>query len=249
MTIVRFKEKNLRVHFKYKRLDTFYFICGRIGHQMKDCEEVWDLSDDGFENLEEHDFSYGAWLRASHFRIIQEKQKKKESNSSSCSKSLFNISSGQSRCEVRGKEKEGDEGEVNQKNTGPTLIKGDKGVAPKLTEGPPKRNVLEIEAMAESFSAVDISNVGHGSAKNLKEGTTRKNMWTRRQGLRKGSQAEMKKVEIETGKRNLVDVMIIDGTLDGHGVIKKKLKGPEDQQLTALKLPKVVLEGQHRPDQ
>ncbi|XP_058755655.1 uncharacterized protein LOC131628867 [Vicia villosa] len=111
-TVVHFKEKNLRVHFKYERLPTFCFVCGKIGHQMKDCEEVGDLSEEGFENLEEQDLSFGAWLRASPLPRTFEESKKKDSNSSSCSRSLFNLSSGQSRCEGKGKEKEGDEGEV-----------------------------------------------------------------------------------------------------------------------------------------
>ncbi|XP_058783570.1 uncharacterized protein LOC131658275 [Vicia villosa] len=52
-TMVCFKEKNLRVHYKYERLPTFCFICGRLGHQMKDCEAVEDLSEEGFEELDE----------------------------------------------------------------------------------------------------------------------------------------------------------------------------------------------------
>lgn len=33
-TVIRFKEKNLRVYFKYEWLPTFYFVCGRLGHQI-----------------------------------------------------------------------------------------------------------------------------------------------------------------------------------------------------------------------
>lgn len=54
----------------------------------------------------------------------------------------------------------------------------------------------------------DISNVGHDSGKPPKEGTTKKKKWTRRQGVRKGNQGPTKKVELESGKRNLIDVMI-----------------------------------------
>lgn len=57
--MVKFKEKNLRVHFKYERLPTFCFVCGRIGHQLKDCEALEDLTEEGFEELEEQDLSFG----------------------------------------------------------------------------------------------------------------------------------------------------------------------------------------------
>lgn len=38
-TVIRYQGKDLRVFFKYERLPTFCFACGRIGHQIKDCEE------------------------------------------------------------------------------------------------------------------------------------------------------------------------------------------------------------------
>lgn len=38
-TVTRYQEKQLRVFFKYERVPTFCFACGRIGHQLKDCEE------------------------------------------------------------------------------------------------------------------------------------------------------------------------------------------------------------------
>ncbi|XP_058733417.1 uncharacterized protein LOC131605033 [Vicia villosa] len=245
-TVVRFKEKNLRVHFKYERLPTFCFVCGRIGHQLKDCEEVDEFSEEGFENLEEQDLSYGAWLRASPLPRTHEEQKKKESNSSSCSKILFNLSSGQSRCEEKGKGKEGDEGEVNQKNTCLTLEASENVGDPKAHEGHLKRNVLEVEAMAESFGAIDISNIGQASGKVQKDGASKKKKWTRRQVVRKGTQDSKKKVEMEIGKRSLVDVMIIDGTVESHGVMEKRMKGVEGQQGTATTKPEVVLEDQHR---
>lgn len=64
-TLVKVKDKNLRVHFKYERLPTFCFTCRRLGHHMKDCESLEDLYEEGFEELEEQDLSYGKWLRAS----------------------------------------------------------------------------------------------------------------------------------------------------------------------------------------
>lgn len=52
-TVVKFKEKNLRVHFKYGRLSTFCFVYGRIGHQLKDYEALEEMTEEGFEELEE----------------------------------------------------------------------------------------------------------------------------------------------------------------------------------------------------
>lgn len=39
-TVIKFQGKSLRVFFKYERLPNFCYTCGRIGHQIKDCEEV-----------------------------------------------------------------------------------------------------------------------------------------------------------------------------------------------------------------
>lgn len=104
--MVRFKEKNMRVHFKYEQLTTFCFVCGKLGHQIKDCEEVGDLSEEGFEDIEEQGLAFGAWMHGSPLPRIQEDVKKKEASSISCSKNLFNASSSQSRCETKGKSKD-----------------------------------------------------------------------------------------------------------------------------------------------
>lgn len=37
-TVVRFKDKTYRVFLKYKRFSIFCFVCGKIGHQIKDYE-------------------------------------------------------------------------------------------------------------------------------------------------------------------------------------------------------------------
>lgn len=57
---------------------TFCFVCGRMGHQMKDCEVVEDLNVEGFEEFEEQDLSFGKWLRASLLPKIGEELKKKK---------------------------------------------------------------------------------------------------------------------------------------------------------------------------
>ncbi|CAI8587915.1 unnamed protein product [Vicia faba] len=108
-TVVCFKEKNLRVFFKYERLPNFCFACRRIGHLLKDCEDLEELRDEGFEELDEQDLSFGLWLRASPLSRVTEEPNKKDSSSSTCSNNLFNISSSHSRCGTKGKDKEDDE--------------------------------------------------------------------------------------------------------------------------------------------
>lgn len=103
-TVVKFKEKDKRVHFKYERLPTFCFMCERLGLQLKDCESLEELTKEGYEELEEQDFSYGQWLRASPLSKMTEDQKKKDSSSGTCSKSLFSSSTSQSKCSPKGKE-------------------------------------------------------------------------------------------------------------------------------------------------
>lgn len=39
-TVIKYQGKNLRIYFKYERLPTFCFVCGKLGHQIKDCEEM-----------------------------------------------------------------------------------------------------------------------------------------------------------------------------------------------------------------
>lgn len=57
-TVIKFKQKDRRVHFKYDRLPTFEFACGRIEHQLKDCKSLEELTEEGFEELDEQDLSY-----------------------------------------------------------------------------------------------------------------------------------------------------------------------------------------------
>ncbi|XP_058776541.1 uncharacterized protein LOC131650847 [Vicia villosa] len=250
-TVVRFKEKNLRVHFKYERLPTFCFICGHVGHQLKDCESVGELSEEGFEDLEEQDLSYGAWLRASPLPRTQEDSQRRGSNTSSCSKSLFNISSGQSRCETKEKGKEVEEGEVEQGVGKGKASEEKKGVPSNRKEvvAADGKNLLEIEAMAESLGAVDISKVGKEDKATKKMGVGKRKKWIRKTGARKNNSALSKKMEVEMGKRNLIDVMVIDGTIEGRGSGEKKLKADEAPIVKSSQGPEVVLEVQHRLQQ
>ncbi|CAI8619013.1 unnamed protein product [Vicia faba] len=106
--------------------------------------------------------------------------------------------------------------------------------------------MLEIEAMA---GAVDISNVSKGKNESLLESKTKRRKWTRRQSTRNAYPKNKLEKEVECGKRNLVDVMILDGTVEAYGKGEKKLKGQEEVGSTLIKVSEVVLESQHRLQQ
>lgn len=110
-TVVRYQGKSLRVFFKCERLPIFCFACGRIGHQIKDCEENGGEDDEGYDSIEEKEHPFGSWLRASPLPKMST-EPRKESGSSSCIKNLF-VSTSSSKT-VAAKNKEG-EGEVEQR--------------------------------------------------------------------------------------------------------------------------------------
>ncbi|XP_058746709.1 uncharacterized protein LOC131619652 [Vicia villosa] len=245
-TLVKVKDKNLRVHFKYERLPTFCFVCGRLGHQMKDCESLDDLTEEGFEELEEQDLSYGQWLRASPLPKMNEDQKKGDSSSGTCSKSLFQVSSGQSRCNQKVTNKS-DEAEVEQ---GREAIEG-MGEA-RGGDGDPeksKHKEVDVEKVAESLGAVALSLEGTGDGIQKKDLTLPKKKWVRRKNIKTGNNSQGRRKLVENSKRQLIDVMITEGPIEacGSGEKKRKQESTEEAQKTVL--PEVVLETQHRLSQ
>lgn len=95
--------------------------------------------------------------------------------------------------------------------------------------------------MAESFGAVDISNMGSGSGKGAKEVKKRGRKCTRGTVSNRDSVTDKKKLEIEIGKRQLVDVMVTEGAVEGCGRGEKKRKEQKVDMTTINQRPKVVL--------
>ncbi|XP_058749288.1 uncharacterized protein LOC131622280 [Vicia villosa] len=234
-TVVKFKEKVLRVHFKYERLPTFCFVCGRIGHQIKDCEALGDISEEGFEDIEEQDLSFGLWLRASPLPRVVDEPQRRDSSSGTCGRSLFNISSSQSKCGSKGKEKE-DDIEVEQR---PVLAKRSVEEGKEIENSKQNCN-LAIESVAESLGAVDISKPSAATG-DIQQGNSKKKRWVRRKSVKKVVQEEIN--SRESAKRQLIDVMITEGSLDGCG--EKKQKQEADYKPDTINGPEVVLGNQH----
>lgn len=64
-TVVRFQGNDLKVFFRYDRLPAFCFICGKLGHQMKECDNSESCEEEGLEEKDDRDLPFGPWLRAS----------------------------------------------------------------------------------------------------------------------------------------------------------------------------------------
>ncbi|CAK8574984.1 unnamed protein product [Lathyrus sativus] len=218
--IVHFKEKNLRVHFKYKRLLSLCFVCGRIGHQLKDCEGLGKIGEESFEDIDEQELSFGLWLRASPLPKVTEEQKKRESSSGNCSNNLFNNSSSYKKCDNRREGKDGEEVEVEQQ-AGNTFSE-EVNVEASPTKQP--GDCLVIEVVAESLGAIDISNMRNEKTSTIKGKTTKRKKWTRQKRTMKGYDNCTKNLEVETGKRQLVEVMVTEGEIEECESIDKKRK-------------------------
>ncbi|XP_058752316.1 uncharacterized protein LOC131625473 [Vicia villosa] len=237
-TIVKFKEKNLRVHFKYERLPTFCFVCGRMGHQMKDCEALEEFTEEGFDEIEEQDLSYGQWLRASPLPKMSEESRKKDSSSGNCSKNLFSVSSSHSRCDMKEKST-ADNAEmiqIHEKEEEPAAASGE---AERVSKG---KKMVDVEKVAESLGAVILSSTEQGGTGLSKEKGTQQKKWSRKKVGKKLAGDQNAKKAFEATKRQLVDVMITEGPIERIGASGKKRR----QSSEADDLPEVVLEDQHR---
>ncbi|XP_058775391.1 uncharacterized protein LOC131649656 [Vicia villosa] len=236
-TVVSFKEKKIRVHFKYERLPTFCFVCGRMGHQIKDCEAVEDLNEEGYEELEEQDLAFGQWLRASPLPKMNEDFKRKDSSSSLCSRELFNVSSSQSRCEHKGKG-DSDDLETQQDNQ---ILNQQKDSGKRGEET--NANPVDVETVAESLGAVALSTEKIAESKEV---GVQKRKWVRRKTTKSAKTAADSSAKPKLSKRHLVDVMVVEGSLEDYGGGDKKRKQVADTKHSLNKGPEVVLDDQHR---
>jgi interleukin-1 receptor-associated kinase 1 len=249
-----FQGKDIWVDYKYERLPNFCFACGRIGHQMRDCEEIEDHDSDAYSELEEKDLAFGPWLRASPLPKVFF-DVKKESSSGTCSKSLF-PSTSNSKGQSSGTAKVSEEEVEQHKPTKDT--EGNKNVADateenrevamegeRLTAGIDQE---EMEGVAESLGAVSISIVPKPvEAKNTtKGGKGRK--WVRHKESKPRKSSVKKVVEKELGKRSLMDVVVAEGTLADIIREEKKKKGDTVMEDCIVSSRTVVLEDQHRQE-
>lgn len=237
-TVIKYQGSSLQVFFKYERLPTFCYVCGRIGHQIKDCEELEEEGAPDYEELEVKELPFGQWLRASPLPKFT-RELKKDSSDGSCSRSLFSEASN-SKSMVKDNKEKGVAGEQpKEKGTATSLSSPE---VSKVVEKPQ----TEIESVAEPLGNVAISkadqiHLDKGSQAKPEPVQKLTKKWTRKKGVRKPKSNET--LVVELGKRTLVDVSITEGdpmVLSG-GEQKRRLIG----EVTASKLPKGVLDGQH----
>lgn len=103
-TIIKYQNRRLKVFFKYERLPTFCFACGRIGNQLKNCEDLGDSGVKGFNEIKENNLFFRPWLRTSPLPR-NPKGLEKEQCSGSFSRNVFK-SSNLSKGSDGGKDKE-----------------------------------------------------------------------------------------------------------------------------------------------
>lgn len=237
-TMVKYQGKDLRIFFKYERLPTFCFLCGQIGHQIKDCEAMEGKDETDFEDIDEKELPFGKWLRASPLPKFSG-EFKKENSSGSCSKNLFagtsNIKEGYG--EGRGKEVEVEQSVLPTPRLQPTVPVANIEV---------EKSHSAVESVVESLGNVAISvpelgKLDKGSRTKPKPNAKPGKTWVRQKVGKKTKGKEQ--TTTEGRKRQLVDVVISVGEptdLSGEGQ-KRKLNGAD----VSCQIPEGVLDDQH----
>lgn len=242
---LHFQGKDIWVDYKYERLPNFCFICGRIGHQMRDCEDMAEHDQEGYSEIEEKEQAFGPWLRASPLPKITY-ELGKESSSSACSKNLF-PSHSNNKGQNSGTETE-KEDEVEQQES-QTHHNGAKKDQPNVAASsgalvPMVQN--EVEGVAESLGAVTIFQTPKVQTveQTPKEGKGRK--WVRQKSGKTKKNQSVKKVIKELGKRALVDVVVTEAKFETVWGSDKRQKGDAEMEEPIESTGTVVLENQHR---
>jgi hypothetical protein len=247
-TVITYQGKNLRVYFKYERLPTFCYACGKIGHQIKDCETLDGNEDTDFDEIDEKDCPFGPWLRASPLPKFSG-ELKKEQTSGSCSRNLF---AEESNSKDTGKESALKEVEDNQSTGRVQAVADTNGDIYKKVTG--EKDQSEVESVAESLGNVEISKPtldGIDKESNTKQNFKTKNSskQTRKLVRNKSTRNSPSKdlLIAELGKRQLVEVTISEEVPMDVCRVQKKLKNKEEK----INLQKLegVLDDQHHPTQ
>lgn len=232
--------------FKYERLPNFCFACGRIGHPLKECDKVEDKDDGRYQDLDAKDQSYGPWLRASPLPK-QVLDFKCESSSGTCSRNLF-ISTSNSKCRNSEREKK-DEEEVNQAVKGVEMVVEKTRIEIKNLVVNKEQNIKDIEGVVESLGTVAISTTFDVGVKGTNQKSVSGGTWTQQKKPRKAKNQDGGKGKKESGKRQLVEVVISEGNIEDIRGGEKKFKGDVVMEDQSNKNEEVVLVDQHRLQQ
>lgn len=231
-TIVKYQGKNLKVFFKYERLPTFCFVCGKIGHQIRDCDEVASQENEGYEELEDKEQPFGLWMRASPLpKYNSEPQRDK---SSSCSRNIFPESSS-SKFEGS----EANKTVVMQKNNSQNIEVAVMSGGSKDKQS----NREDVEKVAESLGTFVIGKKDVIDGATEKDRRARRKLSTKKGGTRNKDKKHSSPGKKLLGKRGLVEVHVSEGNIEDIQVVNKKMHMEVDSQ--AEFRPEGVLIDQH----
>lgn len=232
-TVVKYQGKNLKVFFKYERLTTFCFVCGKIGHQIRDCDEVVSQDNEGYEELEEKEQPFGLWMRASPLPKYNS-EPQRDNKSSSCSKNLFPKSSS-SKVEGTVANNKVVVQQSNSQNLEVAMLScGSKDK---------QSNSEKVEKVAESLGtfAIGKEDVVDGGARKDRRG--RRKLIAKKGGTKNKDKKHSSPGKKMLGKRGLVEVHVSEGNIEDFHGVNKKMHMEVDAQFDYR--PEGVLNDQH----
>lgn len=112
-------------------------------------------------------------------------------------------------------------------------VKRKPGVTQKVGNGKSTSNELKIEIVAGLLGDISINNKPLLDKAPEIYGKNKGKKWSREKSSKRASKNNLKNIEYENGKRNLVDVMVMDGSLGDLGSYGKKRKqGIENKEVS-----------------